>query len=304
MSFAGHQSFHIRDGWLRKGMRVIQDDPSAFTRPNAADVLGVGSVMVDALRFWLEATGLAYPTIENRWRTLRLTSFGELVRDHDEYIEDEITLWLLHYHLVHDRDRATTWYWFFNHFARPLFTKAQAVDALEGWAITYGEKRPAIKTLERDIDVLLHTYVPSGRNQTPEDTLDCPLSALELIGYEPPSAYRDVPPTYRVRRPELDRISPLLVLYVLLRYQDEIQFGDRRLLLATALTQPRGAGRVFLLTATGLMDVLNRLREIDPSLTVSMPQQSTGLDEFVLPDVRADDILRRLYVPRDAEVYA
>ncbi len=297
MSFAGHQSFHIRDGWLRKGMRVIQDDPSAFTRSNAADVLGLGSVMVDALRFWLEATGLAYPTLENRWRALRLTRFGELVRDHDEYLEDETTLWLLHYHLVRDRDRATTWHWFFNCFARPIFTKAQAVNALEGWAITHGEKRPATKTLERDIEVLLHTYVPSGRNQTPEDTLDCPLTALDLIMHEPSAAYR-------LRRPEPDRISPPLALYVLLRYQEEMQLGDRRMALSTALTQPKSAGRVFALTATGLMDVLSRLREIDPALTVSMPQQATGLDELLLPDTRADEILERLYIPRETEVYA
>src|SRR4051794_15095625 len=105
MTFAGHQSFHIRDGWLRKGMRAITQDPSAFTRPNAADILGLGSVMVDALRFWLEATGLAYATMENRWRALHLTPFGKFINQHDEYLENEVTLWLLHYNLVHDRDR-------------------------------------------------------------------------------------------------------------------------------------------------------------------------------------------------------
>jgi hypothetical protein len=52
------------------------------------------------------------------------------------------------------------------------------------------------------------------------------------------------------------------------------------------------------------MDVLNRLREVDPALAVSMPQQATGLDEVLLPEVHPDEILERLYIPGEVEVYA
>ena len=54
----GNESFNIREGWLRKGIRCVQDCPTLFSRDDAMEILGVGSKMVKSIRYWLRATGL------------------------------------------------------------------------------------------------------------------------------------------------------------------------------------------------------------------------------------------------------
>ena len=60
----GHESFYIREGWLRKGTIAINEDPYILSNLQVAiDKLGVGSAMVKSIRYWLQAAGL---TIEKR----------------------------------------------------------------------------------------------------------------------------------------------------------------------------------------------------------------------------------------------
>ena len=58
VTLKGNASFNFREGWLRKGMRCIAQDPMLFTRDNVMEQLGVGSKMVSSIRFWLKACGL------------------------------------------------------------------------------------------------------------------------------------------------------------------------------------------------------------------------------------------------------
>jgi|RhiMetdeSRZDD1v2_1073273.scaffolds.fasta_scaffold3827553_2 hypothetical protein len=48
MHFAAHESFHIRDGWLRKGLLNIERNPYLFSEEHAGDDLGVGRNMVSS----------------------------------------------------------------------------------------------------------------------------------------------------------------------------------------------------------------------------------------------------------------
>lgn len=54
----GNESFNIREGWLRKGMRCVREDKTLFSKDDAMETLGVGSKMVKSIRYWLRATGL------------------------------------------------------------------------------------------------------------------------------------------------------------------------------------------------------------------------------------------------------
>src|SRR6266704_1925676 len=106
MGFAKHETFYIRAGWLFKGMAAIKraEDaghlPTIFLDADAPERLGIGQNMVRALRFWIQATGLAEERFEERQRVQHLTPFGELVWEYDRYLENTTTLWLLHYHLA------------------------------------------------------------------------------------------------------------------------------------------------------------------------------------------------------------
>jgi hypothetical protein len=155
MTFAKHQSFYLRDGWLRKGLVAVRDDPAAFLGQEAPARLGLGENMVVALRYWLTAFQVTEEVREgSRWMQ-RLTPLGQHVLAHDPYLEQETTLWLLHAQLATNAEGATTWFWFFNHFARPTFTKTESLRALRAWAAR--DREVAEKSLERDFDCLVQT---------------------------------------------------------------------------------------------------------------------------------------------------
>lgn len=74
-SFAGHQTFAVRSGWLKKGLDALIEDGSIFNRPDALVTLGVGKNMVASIRHWLLATGIA--DIEGR--ELKATAPGKRI---------------------------------------------------------------------------------------------------------------------------------------------------------------------------------------------------------------------------------
>ena len=57
MSFAKHEAFYIREGWLFKGMAAIKQAegdgqlPTIFLDTDAPERLGIGRNMVRSLRF-------------------------------------------------------------------------------------------------------------------------------------------------------------------------------------------------------------------------------------------------------------
>ena len=60
MKFRAHDTFFIRKGWLSKGMERIVEKPDLFVdkAENPMDILGIGSNMVKALRYWMQTVGL------------------------------------------------------------------------------------------------------------------------------------------------------------------------------------------------------------------------------------------------------
>ena len=54
-SFARHETFHPRHGWVKKGFDEACKDPNVFLRDDAPVVLGVGKNMVRSIRYWCSA---------------------------------------------------------------------------------------------------------------------------------------------------------------------------------------------------------------------------------------------------------
>ena len=69
----GHESFYLRDGWRRKGMRRVTEDSTLFTSNDVIDRLAVGSNMVKSIRYWLTATKMTEEKIKNNKREQYLT---------------------------------------------------------------------------------------------------------------------------------------------------------------------------------------------------------------------------------------
>ena len=179
-AFAGHQTFAMRAGWLKKGLDAIEDDQQFFGRDDALVILGVGKNMVSAIRHWILATDLARAS----GREVVATALGlALFSDDgfDPYLEDPATLWLLHWQLC---GPGSSWFsaaWAFNYAREWEWTREKLVENLSAAAARNG-KAPASETLRRDVDVLLHTYASAERaGSNSEDGLDCPLRELGLI---------------------------------------------------------------------------------------------------------------------------
>ena len=294
MPFAKHETFHIREGWLFKGMDAVCRDSTIFLARDASERLGLGKNMVRALRFWMTATGLTEEYRENRRTRQRLTEpFGQLVWEYDRYLEEDETLWLLHYHLVRNQSSATAWYWFFNHFSQPVFGQHNFVNALQSWVISAEGKPISENSLKRDFDCLVRTYLPNRQTRSPEDLIECPLAQLGLLAEADNGQGR----RYRLLRLDPARIHPLILLYVLLRWQKDHQPDAQQVGLAQVLRDPANAGRVFNLKTADLSNGIIRLSNEYPDLSVRLTR-TAGLDQLTLPPTEANTVLAQYYEAR------
>lgn len=297
MPFAQHQTFHIREGWLFKGMAAIKEAeahdelPTIFTDKDAPERLGIGRNMVIALRFWMQATGLTEEQKENHFTIQRLTPLGELIWKHDQYLESDVTLWMIHYQLVCSKGLATTWYWFFNHYAPTIFDETSVLDALSQWVITtQHDKSVAKSSLEKDIECLLKTYLLGEKSRTPEQLIDSPMARLGLIQ----NVSEDSRTLYRLLQADRTRINPLVLLYVLVDQQKRERQITREVKLSQILREPMNVGRVFNLNTTTLNDLLIELKTNHPELSIQFIR-TAGLDQLYLPDIEPIEILKRCY---------
>lgn len=253
-SFAKHETFHIRTGWLRKGLDAIKKDNHIFLeRMDAMDELGIGSNMIKSLRYWLQAVGLTYEDYNSsRQRVQFKSTLAEKILDYDEFFEDPATFWLLHFNIGRDKELATTWYWFFNHFNYLEFDKELFVDMLIKYIERNGEKPPAESSLKSDFDVLtrMYSYDPK-ENNSPEDSLESPFKELKLIT-------KIDNRTYKLNRPTLDNLPVEVFLYCLLDSLEDI----RSVNVEELLNKENSIGRVFKLNMNLLYDYIEKLEEL------------------------------------------
>jgi hypothetical protein len=298
MPFAKHETFYLRDGWLYKGLKAVQEDELIFLSEDAPQRLGLGKNMVRALRFWMQATGVAYERLSKRGKSQFLTPFGEAVLRYDPYQELEGTLWLLHHQLVCSKNHATTWYWFFNHYAPLNFGRQEFVERLGQWVNTQtveDEALPAEGSLIRDFDCLVHTYVPSQRDRSPEDLMESPLASLGLITsteHQDEEAKRVR--HYRLLSSPAATVAPLVFLYVLMKRQEVERESARQVALTVALREPMNVGRTFNIGIQVFEEIIGHLQDNHPDLSVTLTRTG-GLDQINLPSALADEVLSAFY---------
>ncbi len=186
MQFGGHQSFHLRDQWLYKGTYWTNKSPQILLNTNnykiaekAIQKLGVGKNMVDSIRYWLKATKLI---VINK-NGIELTGTAKTILAKDPYFEQDGTLFLIHYLLVTNKEFATTWYWFFNHFSAREFDKEALKNAFAAYISIKTNKKIKSATLEKDLNCLLRMYqvVEYTGRKTPETETPSPFAKYGWI---------------------------------------------------------------------------------------------------------------------------
>ena len=185
-TFSGHETFAIRDGWLYKGLTLTEEDAAQWSDPHVADHLGIGRNMAKSLRYWLLATELCVvskTTPNSKKPSLKLSTLGKYIVEHDQYFMDKTTWWLLHVNLMFSQYTTGSWRWFFNYFAFDRFEKSTALERLRPYVHNEIKRKFSPTTLDRDLGCLLTTYsrvVPPIASD-PEDSIICPLSDLGFI---------------------------------------------------------------------------------------------------------------------------
>ncbi|MBA6414180.1 DUF4007 family protein [Parahaliea sp. F7430] len=183
VSFGRHQTFSVRYGWLSKGFQALKRNPSILKSEEAIAELGVGKNMVESISYWLRAFQLIEPN------SSKPTELGNKIfstnKGFDPYLEDEATIWLLHWLLVSNPEQATAWYWFFNRYHKPEFTGLELVTALNDFVTDQVKdvRRPAMSTLKSDATLIPRMYTQSKlhKHMPIEEALDSPLAQLRLI---------------------------------------------------------------------------------------------------------------------------
>ena len=119
--------------------------------------------MVGAIRYWATAAGILEETKEG----LETTWLGAMLfceNGTDPYLEEDASLWLLHWHLA-ARPRLTSAYWIFNEFRGGSFVRQDIAAPLLKLAQERGWSRVASTTVDRDLQCLLRTYI-GGRGSS------------------------------------------------------------------------------------------------------------------------------------------
>lgn len=176
LTFTGHDTFHCRSFWLKKGVDFLEDRGD-FGADEAVSRLGVGKNMVASIHFWLKAFGVKNEEVDvSELASFMLTSGGW-----DEFLENPGSLWIWQYHLV-SLGKASIYQLFFREFRklqrRNQFQKSQ----LEKFLLRKTDGKVSDKTLESDVKVFVKMYLAEEKSgKGIEDDLSSMFVELNLL---------------------------------------------------------------------------------------------------------------------------
>lgn len=156
-----HGSFYMRSGWGTKIQQAINSNAAIFTPANeqdAIDELGLGRVMIKALRYWSDAMGLTYEKKEQNVISKYKTSLYEYIDKYDPYFQKVGTLALLHRNIANNFGEATAWYWLFNEWSSDVIANDSFTEGLHAFVAVNGMnvKRDAVN---KEFNCVKNTYV-------------------------------------------------------------------------------------------------------------------------------------------------
>lgn len=261
--FSGHQTFPFRYGWLEKGVRGVAESPTIFSDDDALVRLGVGKNMVASIKHWCLVTQLVELDTDvkgNTGRYLRVSDIGRrLLVDGgwDPFLEDDASLWLIHWLLVSNPFTGTAWQILFSFFHRPDFTKRELIDYIASFA----EKR-SLRVKEsvilRDVDCLLRTYVAGSNGKTQditEETFDCPLIELGLVQLSPDGEL------YRFAIGPKPSLPASVFAYALQQHFERVRSSLKTMTIQECLYGQGSPGQAFKLDENTLIEYVEDLED-------------------------------------------
>lgn len=274
-SFSGHESFFCKPLWLKKAFDAMNEGVD-FTSPDAVAVLGVGKNMVASIRFWSRAFGLSINDIPTPFAK----SIFDTERGYDPYLEDEGTLWLLHYFLL-TKKMASLYHLTFLDFQREKreFDRNQLLSFVRRKCNVPEQKNVYNEnTVKKDIGVLLHNYVTPSEVRSNEDfsAIFLDLNLINALGSDR-YAFNDTEPSH---------IHPNILLYALLDYKGE----DNTI----SLDGMQEVALIFGLSLTNLIELVCEVVAQYPE-DLSYTDNSGVKNLQFIHDIDADAVLNHYY---------
>ena len=107
-----HGSFYLRSGWGTKIIDAVKKDSAIFSPNNeqaAVDSIGLGRVMIKALRYWADALGLTVEEKKPAGIYKNATVLFNLIDLYDCYFQRIGSLLLMHRNLARNKEEATAY---------------------------------------------------------------------------------------------------------------------------------------------------------------------------------------------------
>ena len=279
-TFAAHQTFHPRFGWIKKGFDAALKDPTVFTQPDAPVTLGVGKNMVEAIRFWTSAFRVLakVPNPERPRVAMSVpTNIGMAMLGPDgidPYLEDPTTLAMLHWLALSAPSQLPAWQVVFSEFSAVEFEPSALVEAVEEQVSATTWKSPNRSSLTKDADCLLRMYsVRETRNrESIDELLDSPFRELGLIVPAPGR-----PGAFRFNLGSKPALTATAVTYACLDFARCTDQHASTMSMSRLLNDELSPGRVFKLTDESLRNYLTEVTESVDGLGVATPAGSPQL---------------------------
>ncbi len=256
--FSGHETFPLRQLWLRKAYDAITQfgDPaprSVFADEEAIVRFGVGKNMAMSIRFWATACGV----IEDNGG-YSPTRLGNLLFNSndglDEFCERTATTWLVHWQVASTHEKTTTWWFLFNHITQQVFDRDFIVSSLTS-LVTEHKLRISIATLKRDVECCIRSYVPRLGGDSPEEMSEPLLGELGLIQQNAKSAFD-------FRRGSKRSLPDGVFAFALLDYWERMPHAGSVMAFDRVAYDYGSPGRVFKLDENAVADRLMALEDL------------------------------------------
>lgn len=195
----GHHKFTIRQSWLVKGVKALENGNKIFSNKElvaSIDYLGIGSNMVQSLRYWLKMFDLVDSNND------LTTNCKDLIKS-DPLFSDDFSKWLLHIWISENS---------------PLWQTIYVSDKVTSFDLNYLSDRLSqhlknfnrninVKTIKDLVNVFLDLYIEKEHND-PEKIIISPLESLNMIKKKSSQEYQ-------ISIKGINDISPAIILYII-----------------------------------------------------------------------------------------
>lgn len=287
-----HGSFYLRSGWGTKIIDAVSNHPEIFSpahEQDAIDNIGLGRIMIKALRYWAGATKLCTEKKANSEIILQPTKEFQCIEKNDKYFQRNQSLLLLHRNLARNDEDATAWYWLFNEWKVDEIDKDTFVDSFHPFLSINGMsvKQNAV---EKEFNCLRSTYITDKtfdlQTIMDEDTYPFfgPLHILQRDGKKLKKRHlskNDIPAELLIYSIAMDNI------------EDELLNG-KQVSIDKLVEEKKQVGKYFVLSYSKMIEIL--LEAENKGYIRLYNNFGNRIVEFL--DIKTDELLNRLYESR------